>query len=154
MFAEFPLTSARTNCAPVTPDIFQSGTKFGFRAQRKMSREGIVGARFRKGKCPSPAKLRRQTCHLWHSQLKLCAWALGHLRFCRARSPFLKKPQRQEATRTRTPGWLARLIRVHHLAGKRLGSGVPADPLISIDGRSHDQREVLQLPLQHGDGAA
>ena len=91
MFAEFPLTSARTNCAPVTPDIFQSGTKFGFRAQRKMSREGIVGARFRKGKCPSPAKLRRQTCHLWHSQMKLCAWALGHLRLCRARSPFLKK---------------------------------------------------------------
>ena len=49
------------------------------------------------------------------------------------------------------PGWLARLIRVHHLAGKRLGSEVPADPLISIGGRSHDQREVLQLPLQHAD---
>src|ERR1700693_3574720 len=62
--------------------------------------------------------------------------------------------QPQEATRTRTPGWLARLIRVHRLAGKRLGSEVPADPLISIGGRSHDQREVLQLPLQHGDRAA
>src|SRR5947209_7148094 len=78
---------------------------------------------------------------------------LGHLRFCRARSPCLRS-QRQEATRTRTPGWLARLIRVHHLAGKRLGSEVLADPLISIGGRSHYQREVLQLPLQHGDRAA
>ena len=39
--------------------------------------------------------------------------------------------------------------------GKRLGSEseVPADPLISIGGRSHYQREVLQLPLQHGDRA-
>src|SRR5258707_1641081 len=66
----------------------------------------------------------------------------------------LRSAQRQEATRTRTPGWLARLIRVHHLAGKRLGSEVPADPLISIGGCSHYQREVLQLPLQHGDRAA
>src|SRR5713101_6529826 len=68
--------------------------------------------------------------------------------------PLSKEAQRQGATRTRTPGWLARLIRVHHLAGKRLGSEVPADPLISIAGCSHYQREVLQLPLQHGDRAA
>jgi hypothetical protein len=37
-------------------------------------------------RCPSPAKLRRQPCPLWHSQTKLCAWALGRLSFCRART--------------------------------------------------------------------
>jgi hypothetical protein len=81
------------------------------------------------------------------------ATCLGTSGFGEHTAPVLEA-QRQEATKTRTPGWLARLIRVHHLAGKRLGSEVPADPVISIGGRSHDQREVLQLPLQDRDGAA
>jgi hypothetical protein len=34
------------------------------------------------------------------------------------------------AAKTRTPGWLARLIRVHRFAGRRLGSEVPADLIL------------------------
>jgi hypothetical protein len=56
----------------------------------------------------------------------------------------------EQERRAGWPGWFVFIT----LRGKRLGSEVPADPLISIGGRSHDQRQALQLPLQHGDRAA
>jgi hypothetical protein len=51
------------------------------------------------------------------------------------------------SSQERRAGWLGRFVFI--TCRERLNSEVSADPLISIGGRSHDQRKVLQLPLQY-----
>src|SRR5260370_3309443 len=60
------------------------------------------------------------------SHSRLCANRCfpRHTRFCRARSPCLRSSTAR-SYQNKNAGWLARLIRVHHLAGKRLGSVGP-----------------------------